>query len=238
MAMNFLVYRREKSLVHKLPALLKIALLFFISIRVFSSSEFFLFKSFDKDFLFINTAIFFRTLFYFILTVFFFICAKTPFSHLSNLLFVPVIGGFVLLFRCVDFFPLQIIFSEIPEGILYIVHFFITTLMAMIIFETTSQMEILESTEGIQRFLVKRIPLLKRWNFPLLIVLSINFIPQIFFVWEQVGLAVKARTFRKNRYNFILKLKILTAQFSGVISCMLHRTDEIRKAVVSRSWSE
>ena len=71
MAMNFLVYRREKSLVHKLPALLKIALLFFISIRVFSSSEFFLFKSFDKDFLFINTAIFFRTLFYFILTVFF-----------------------------------------------------------------------------------------------------------------------------------------------------------------------
>ena len=69
MAMSFLVYRREKSLVHKLPALLKITLLFFISIRVFSSSEFFLFKSFDKDFLFINTAIFFRTLFYFIKTL-------------------------------------------------------------------------------------------------------------------------------------------------------------------------
>ena len=235
MAMSFLVYRREESLIHKLPAQLKIMLLFFISIRVFSSSESFLFKSFNDDFLFINTAIFFRTLFYFILTVSFFICAKTPFLHLSNLLFVPIIGGFVLLFRCVDFFPLQIIFSEIPGGILYIVHFFITTLMAMIIFETTSQMEILESMESILRFLTKKIPLLKGWNFPLLIVLAINFIPQIFFVWEQVGLAVKARTFRKNRYNFILKLKNLIAQFSGVISCMLHRSDEIRKAIVSRS---
>jgi energy-coupling factor transporter transmembrane protein EcfT len=96
-------------------------------------------------------------------------------------------------------------------------------------------MEILESMESILRFLTKKIPLLKGWNFPLLIVLAINFIPQIFFVWEQVGLAVKARTFRKNRYNFILKLKILIAQFSGVISCMLHRSDEIRKAIVSRS---
>ena len=235
MAMSFLVYRREESLIHKLPAQLKIMLLFFISIRVFSSSESFLFKSFNDDFLFINTAIFFRTLFYFILTVSFFICAKTPFLHLSNLLFVPIIGGFVLLFRCVDFFPLQIIFSEIPGGILYVVHFFITTLMAMIIFETTSQMEILEAMEKVRRFLVKRIPLLKGWDFPLLIVFSINFIPQIFSVWEQVGLAVKARTFRKNRHNFILKLENLTVQFSGVISCMLHRSDEIRKAIVSRS---
>lgn len=231
----FLSYRRAESVIHKMPTLLKVVILFFISIRVFSDSNIFLLKRLDVNIFFVNIAILFRVIFYFIVAICFFICAKTPFSHLQNLLFVPIIGTFVLMFRCVDFFPLKVIIEEIPWGLLYTVRLFITTLMAMVIFETTSAVEIIDSMNNCQRILVKRIPFFKKWNLPLVIGLSINFIPQIFFVWEQLRIAIKARTFNKKRFNFIETLRNLTVQFSGVVSCMLQRSDEIRKAVINRS---
>ena len=81
----------------------------------------------------------------------------------------------------------------------------------------------------------KKIPFLRKWNFLLILALSINFIPQIFFVWEQLRVAAKARTFTGNRYNFIGKIRTLVAQFSGVVSCMLQRSNEIRKIIISKS---
>ena len=152
-----------------------------------------------------------------------------------RLFFVLIIGLFVLIFRCINFFPLQIMTQEIPNAILYIVRFFIATLMAMVVFETTSAIEIINSLSNFHNLFAKKIPFLRKWNFLLILALSINFIPQIFFVWEQLRVAAKARTFTGNCYNFIEKIRILIAQFSGVVSCMLQRSNEIRKIVISKS---
>ena len=235
--LSFLAYRRGDSLVHKMPAILKIVILCFVSIRLFSDSKVFFFHLFEKDFLFINTAVFIRTVFYSVLAIFFFICAGTPFSHLRKLFFVFVIGAFVFLFRCVDFASLQIIADEVPGGVLYIIRFFIAALMAMVMFETTTAVQILYSMEDMQILLSERFPFLRKSNLPLIIALAINFIPQIFEVWEQTRIAVKARTFGKRR-GVVVKIKVLAAQFSCVVSCMLHRCDEIRKAVINRSYSQ
>ena len=232
---TFLSYRHAESLIHKIPAIIKIVILFFISIRIFSDSKAFFLKELGSDICFINAAVLFRIIFYFIVVVCFFILAKTPISHLRNLFFVLIIGLFVLIFRCINFFPLQIMTQEIPNAILYIVRFFIATLMAMVVFETTSAIEIINSLSNFHNLFAKKIPFLRKWNFLLILALSINFIPQIFFVWEQLKVAAKARTFTGNRYNFIGKIRTLVAQFSGVVSCMLQRSNEIRKIIISKS---
>lgn len=224
MALTLFAYRRGSSVLHKAPAFAKLLFLFALCIFTYhdgmsvSWNQLFSWKIVIK-----TSACLFASL-----ALFFLSGAK--WNSIRQLKFVLVIGGFVTLMKLVDF-PFRLDKDALAYGILYTVRFFISSLAAQVVFETTSSLQIKEAMESVQDGISRIIPQIKKWNPALAVSLAINFIPEIFETWSKVGLAVKARTQKKSKG----KIKILVQRFSTFFSCLLHNAQTKRMAVLNRS---
>ena len=159
-----------------------------------------------------------------------FFLSGAKWNSIKQLKFVFVIGGFVTLVKLIHI-PFWLDKDSLAYGILYTVRFFITSLAAQVIFETTSPLQIQNALEVIQEGISKIIPPVKKWNPALTISLAINFIPEIFETWNKVELAVKARTQKNSKW----KTEILIQKFSTFFSCLLYNAETKRMAVLNRS---
>ena len=113
------------------------------------------------------------------------------------------------------------------EGLIYSYKFFISTFVALLLFETTTMLEIQTS--------LQKIPLLNKTYLPTVLAITISFFPEIFSTWQEVTLAAKARKSPKSKISVFQKIKNLITQFSSLLSCMLQKAEIKRKALLSRN---
>jgi energy-coupling factor transporter transmembrane protein EcfT len=190
-------YNNKKSPLHKIPALIKI---------VFTCGFcFFVFSKFSITKILISG----------IMALFLWLLSKSGFQAFRKLKLVLILGLVFTIFKGLSLKSPFFDFQLAKEGLIYGYNFFITTFVALILFETTTMLEIQND--------FMKIPVLNKTKFPMILAITISFFPEIFTTWEEVSLAAKSR-----------KNKNLVSQFSALISCMLQKADIKRKALLSR----
>ena len=117
-------YRNTDSLIHKMPAWVKLCFLLLVTLRIFSASG-------------SQIIIWARLGFYFTICLTFWILAKTPFSSLLKLRFLLYLGLLLFSISLINHSPIK-------NDLLYILRFLITMLASTVVFETTSRMEIMD----------------------------------------------------------------------------------------------
>lgn len=211
-------YKYNTTLIHKTPALLKIIFLCFVSIRLFSQNN--------------NSEItnsFLQCGFYFFIGCLLFFLSRTKFSSLKNLSFIFIIGFFIILLNGINFEnKLNFDFKKSLEGVLYLSRLLTTSLIALIVFDTTSVYQLENDLD--------KIPLFKKFKISQTISLTILFIPLIFRTWNKIQLASQSRNI-KNKNSLILKLQNLFQSFSTLFSCILNSAENTRKAILNRKFN-
>lgn len=240
MAVKLFAYRRGNSILHKTPALLKLAVLMTLCIVTFSGASVV------------------RIGICLLISVIVFILSGAHKESLKQISFVAVIGTVITIFdmlyfqfsnstvanateniiMVLPFFGINM--NGLYDGLLYTVRFFITALAAQVVFETTSSLEIQDAFEAVQNVAAKIIPPLKKWNPAFVISLTINFIPEVFETWNKVNLAARARTNSsgKNRKGSRGKsntILIMYQELLALFSCLLHFAEMKRQAILNRS---
>ena len=190
-------YSNKKSPLHKIPALIKI--LFTCGFCFFVFSKFSITKILISG----------------IVALFLWLLSKSGFQAFIKLKLVLILGLIFTIFKGLSLKSPFFDFQLAKEGLIYGYNFFITTFVALILFETTTMLEIQND--------FMKIPVLNKTKFPMILAITISFFPEIFTTWEEVSLAAKSR-----------KNKNLVSQFSALISCMLQKADIKRKALLSR----
>lgn len=210
-------YRVGSSLIHKISAGIKLILMFAICICVF----------YEK----LNAAILIANG---ILVMVGFFAAETPISRLKKIKFVFIVGLFVTAVRAINFTP-NFSFSKsgLMAGLIYTARLSITAIAALVVFETTTRRQIQEVFEKVEIVLQKIFPPLKKVRLALMISTSINFIPEIFSVWNQIQLATFSKMPAK-KLPLSRRISVATAQIFALFSCMLERAEETRKAIVNK----
>jgi energy-coupling factor transporter transmembrane protein EcfT len=222
-------YRCGMTLIHRIPALPKIIGMCIITIRTFVST-------YNRvTYTAADRIVWLHALAYGIVTAACFILAQTPVRHLRKLLFVPVMGMIITLFRMITLFPfLSLNMAELPEGLLYTVRFFITTCAALVFFETTSRRELQDALEQVESVFRRIIPPLRRVPAALSVSIAIGFIPEIFSMWNTIILAAAARIPSDRRLPPFRRIAVICQELSALLSCMIARAEETRKAVLNR----
>lgn len=190
-------YNNKKSPLHKIPALIKI--LFTCGFCFFVFSKFSITKILISG----------------IMALFLWLLSKSGFQAFIKLKLVLILGLVFTIFKGLSLKSPFFDFQLAKEGLTYGYNFFITTFVALILFETTTMLEIQND--------FMKIPVLNKTKFPMVLAITISFFPEIFTTWEEVSLAAKSR-----------KNKNLVSQFSALISCMIQKADIKRKALLSR----
>ena len=149
------------------------------------------------------------------MALFLWLLSKSGFQAFIKLKLVLILGLIFTIFKGLSLKSPFFDFQLAKEGLIYGYNFFITTFVALILFETTTMLEIQND--------FMKIPVLNKTKFPMILAITISFFPEIFTTWEEVSLAAKSR-----------KNKNLVSQFSALISCMLQKADTKRKALLSR----
>ena len=94
---------------------------------------------------------------------------------------------------------------------------------SLVIFETTSRLQILDALEQIENAFAKIIPPIKKLHLAYIISVTICFIPEIFTSWNKISLAVKAKTPQKtsiknkaiNLYSRLMALFYAMFEYAG-----------------------
>ena len=207
-------YKYNTTLLHKTPALAKIIFLCFVSIRLFSQNEIDILNSF------------FQCGFYFLLGCILFFIGKVDFRNIKKLLFIPIICSGIILISSIEFSnSIKFNFENSIKGLLYAVRLFVTSFIALTIFETTSIYQLENELD--------KIPLFKKFRISKTISLTILFIPLIFSNWTKVQNAIKARNVKKSK-NIFIKINNLFQSFSTLLSCLLNTAENTRKAILNR----
>ena len=211
-------YRYDTTIIHKIPAIIKIIFLCFVSIRIFSTSN-------NES----NSSEWYRCGFYFFIGCLLFFLSRTKFSSLKNLSFIVIIGFFIILLNGINFEnKLNFDLKKSLEGVLYLSRLLTTSLIALIVFDTTSVYQLENDLD--------KIPLFKKFKISQTISLTILFIPLIFRTWNKIQLASKSRNI-KNKNSLILKLQNLFQSFSTLFSCILNSAENTRKAILNRKFN-
>ena len=135
MALSLFAYRKGNSVLHKIPSIAKLSFLFVLCIFTYSGGMSVTWEElFSRKIVIKLSGCFFASL-----TLFFLSGAK--WNSIRQLKFVFVIGGFVTLVKLIHI-PLWLDKDSLAYGILYTLRFFITSLAAQVIFETTSPLQI------------------------------------------------------------------------------------------------
>ncbi len=217
-------YRNENSIVHKIPCGIKIILMLFVTLRTFSNSPLWF-----KNENFIQYIPWLRTFFYFLVTAVFFFLAKTPFKSLIRLRFLLWIA---ILFSSVSILSQN--YSALLSDLLYTFRFFVTALFSLIVFETTSKIEIMDTLCGVENKICKIIPSFKKLNSAMLISITITFIPEIFSEWNKIRTAATARSKLNKKGKPKFSINSVNAQITALFLNMLQYAEEVRRAVTNR----
>ena len=211
-------YRYDTTIIHKIPAIIKIIFLCFVSIRIFSTTN-------NES----NFLEWYRCGFYFFIGCLLFFLSRTKFSSLKNLSFIFIIGFFIILLNGINFEnKLNFDLKKSLEGVLYLSRLLTTSLIALIVFDTTSVYQLENDLD--------KIPLFKKFKISQTISLTILFIPLIFRTWNKIQLASQSRNI-KNKNSLILKLQNLFQSFSTLFSCILNSAENTRKAILNRKFN-
>lgn len=216
-------YSNKKTLLHKIPALLKL---------VFTCvSCFFVFGNlFPKSSLSAEKVQSIKILISSCFAIFLWIISKSGFQAFFKLKLVLILGLVFTLFKGFSLkSPYFIDIQLAKEGFLYSYNFFITTFVALLLFETTTMLEIQND--------LQKIPLFNKTYLPMVLAITISFFPEIFSTWEEIRLAAKARKKPNTKNSLKQKVKSLITQFSSLLSIMLQKAEIKRKALLSRQKS-
>lgn len=217
-------YRNENSAVHKIPCGVKIILMLFITLRTFSNSTlWFTNETFSRYIPWL------RASFYFLVAVIFFFLAKTPLKSLLRLKFLLWIA---LLFSSVSVLSKN--YSALFSDLLYTFRFFVTALFSLVVFETTSRLQIMETLCSLENKICRIIPSFKKLNFAMLISITITFIPAIFSEWSKISTAAAARSNLSKKGKIKFSVSSASAQITALFLNMLQYAEEVRRAVTNR----
>lgn len=217
MAVELFAYKNRSSILHKIPALLKLAVTLVFCIFCFNVPE--------------AQAI--NLFFYLAVCAVLFFLGKCNFRTLRSLCFVIFLGAFVTVLRMFSFIPhFEFKIEEFFSGLIYSAKLFLSALICQIIFETTSSSKIQQALETLEDCVSKIIPPVKKLHFALLISLTINFIPMVFETWNKIELSCKARTPKKR--SITMTMTIMFVQLSALFSCLLFKAETKRKAIINR----
>ena len=203
-------YRRGSSLLHKANAGAKIIFLFAFSVFVFwgrtpdTAKEIFCAASIAR------TAICFAA------SAALFFLAGANWKSLLRLRFVLYIGLMVTALKIIGT-PAASWADGAAYGLLYTARFLASALAAQCVFETTTMVQIQEAL-----------------RLPLVVTLTINFIPQIFGEWEKIKLAARARTSPNARKNPAKACALFLSQLQALLLVMLQKAETTRRAVANR----
>ncbi len=217
-------YRNENSIIHKIPCGIKIVLMLFVTLRTFCNSTLWL-----KNENLIQYIPWIRTFFYFLFTAVFFFLAKTPFKSLIRLRF--------LLWIAVFFSSVSVVsqnYNALFSDLLYAFRFFVTAMFSLIVFETTSRLEIMDTLCGVENKICRIIPSFKKLNSAMLISITITFIPEIFSEWNKIRTAATARSKLNKKGRTKFSINSANAQITALFFNMLQYAEEVRRAVTNR----
>ncbi len=102
-------------------------------------------------------------------------------------------------------------------ALLYTARFFVSALAAQCVFETTTMLQMQEAL-----------------RLPLVVTLSINFIPQIFSEWQKIKLAARSRTSARRRKSIFGAASIALFEMQALLFVMLEKAETKRKALENR----
>ncbi len=217
-------YRNENSIIHKIPCGIKIVLMLFVTLRTFCNSTLWL-----KNENLIQYIPWIRTFFYFLFTAVFFFLAKTPFKSLIRLRFLLWIA---VLFSSVSVVSQN--YNALFSDLLYTFRFFVTAMFSLIVFETTSRLEIMDTLCGVENKICRIIPSFKKLNSAMLISITITFIPEIFSEWNKIRTAATARSKLNKKGRTKFSINSANAQITALFLNMLQYAEEVRRAVTNR----
>ena len=102
-------------------------------------------------------------------------------------------------------------------ALLYTARFFVSALAAQCVFETTTMLQMQEAL-----------------RLPLVVTLSINFIPQIFSEWQKIKLAARSRTSARRRKSLFGAASLALFELQALLFVMLEKAETKRKALENR----
>ena len=214
MATSLFSYNTQKTLLHKISPLIKV-----IFTCVFC---FFIFGDF---FLLSNQGL--KILISGIVAFVLWLLSKSGLNAFIKLKVVLFLGLVFTVFKGFSLeAPFFIDFQLAKEGLLYSYNFFLSTFVALLLFETTTQLEIQND--------LQKIPLINKTPLPIILAITISFFPEIFSTWEEVSLAAKAREKPETKKSIKKTVRNLVAQLSALLSCMIQKAEIKRKALLSR----
>lgn len=206
MELSLFNYRRGNSILHKANAGAKIFFLFAFSFFVFWG------KAPERASEIFTKTIIIRTAAAFFTSAILFLLAGANFKSLKALRFVLFIGIFFTILKMIGS-PID----GLASGLLYTIRFFASAWAAQTIYETTSMVQIQEAL-----------------RLPLVVSLALNFLPQIFFEWEKINLAARARVPSKAKKSFAKNFYIKLYELQTLLFVMIEKAERVRKAVSNR----
>ena len=227
MAVNLFSYQTGSSILHKMNALLKVLLLTLFCIFIFLEPPAILGEKASQIFLWTRTAI------CVFIPVLLFLLSAQKIKIVFFLWPVLLTGAFVTVFRSFDFETFSFSKQGFFSGCIYALNFFMASLASVLVFKTTSSIQIRESLLCVEDALAKVFPFVKKLNLALALSLTINFLPSVFEYWNKARLACKARSGNVKMRFF--SMRIFCAQFSAMFSCLLYRAETTRRAVINRT---
>lgn len=214
----------------KIPAILKFILLALITFRVFSNSTY----TTSCEWL-----IWLRVTIYVAFAAAAFFSAKIPFKSLKKLSFIVIWGLCILVLALIpnssqDLLNYRINEKLLLKNLLYVYRLFATTFSALVVFETTSNLEIFDAFEDIENVIAKIFPPIKKIRISQVIAVTIIFIPAIFNSWEKIKFSAKARISKEKKIR--LKNSIINAisEFYALFLYMVQYAENTRKAIENR----
>ena len=229
MALALFSYRKGTSVLHRIPAIIKIIFLFAFSFLAFSGS------GSDSLSFFENTASVIKLGISITLAAVLFILGGCYWKGFLKMKFILFLVLFIIVVRTVSFETGSFSLNShgFSSGLLYALRFFLSAFCAEVIYETTSSLEIKAALEMVENLISKIVPPFKKLKSAFVISMAINFIPLVFDTWEKVHLASKARSSEKNTASSTIRA--LYCETQALFDCLFFRAETRRKAVLNRS---
>lgn len=221
MAIKLFCYRKGNSILHKIPALIKILFMMvfcvtcFLGVQMETSEEIF------------QKWVLIQLLYCSCICILLFFLGKGNFSTVLQMKWVLWFGLLVTVFRIYPDYK-----NGLLAGGLYTIRFFFASFACQLIFETTSSLEIREGFEDVHKVVCKVLPFMKNINLAFVISLAVTFIPEVFETWNKVRLAKKARQGKKRRF-----FQNLLVEITALLSVLLGLAETKRKAILNRGFS-
>ncbi|MCF0241622.1 MAG: energy-coupling factor transporter transmembrane protein EcfT [Treponema sp.] len=234
MALRLFNYRKENTILHKIPAIVKILFMTVFCITVFIGSN-----GQDKYHKVLN----FQFLYCICVDILLMILGKGKLSDVLQMRWILWFGLFVTIFRLIPndisifksyelYKPIMV--DALKNGLIYTARFFFSTFACQMIFITTSGIEIRESFENVHKVICRFFPFMEKFNLAFIISLAITFIPEIFQFWEEVSKASKNRIGSKK--GLVTFFRCLYQKISAVINIILTKAEIIEKAILNRGF--